>query len=221
MSDQILEKLEELAGSSCSVHNEVWEQFTGQLNQMTLQQAVHTAELTELKETSRETRELNLRIQEQNFKLDKALDSLDTRKKENEAIFKKLRGHEDRFNTHDQRCPLEKQKIESSIVNIASDVKRAQITCKEERETLKEGIERSVDDKIEGTKNGQMLFRWLLFLFVLISISITAYNIDKTVELSDVMNKINISCEKLDQRQDFMNDIITHNVQLIEDLAAE
>lgn len=219
MTDEtILEKLEELAGSNCSMHNDVWTGFTLQLNKLLLEQNTHRAELNELKETTKGLRELTLTISEQNFRIDKLLDSMKEHKKDNDVLFKKFRAHDDKFNDLDRKCPLEKQKLESTLSSIETKVGCVEDDCKEERNKIKKGIEKSVDEKIETVKSGQSLFRWILSIFILISITISGYNIDQTIKLDNSIRNIHVDCEKLKQRHEFMLSTITDNKNQIDSI---
>ena len=210
----ILEKIEEVKASGCNVHNDMWATFTNQLNQLTLEQKNTDKELSILRENIKELQTLSLRLQEKNFKIDRVLDSLNDRKIESDALFKKYRSIEEKL----AECPLHKQIIDTRFKELESEVKRSKDNCKEFNEDLHTNIEEVIKDKIATVNSGQTLFRWLLSLFLLISLSITGYNIDRTIKLQESTQKLLIRIEKMEQRQNYMNDAVTQNTDNIHTL---
>lgn len=192
-SDLILKKLEELAGSNCSMHSEVWSNFTMDLHSLKLEQQKHTEELFELRETTKEIRTLATTIQKQNFLVEGLIKSLSELKKDNDGLFSKIRKQEDRLN----KCPIEKEKLSSEISNIKT-------TCDARRDE----IHNVVEEKVNASNAGQTLFRWLLSIFLLVSMSITAYNIDKTVAVADSVHNLNIQCEKIKEHDVYIDERI-------------
>jgi chromosome segregation ATPase len=204
---EVQKQIEEAKASNCAMHQEVWTDFTTQLNKLTSTQTYHDKEIEALRDNVKELQKLTLAIQEQNFKIDRVLDSLNDRRSEIDALFSKARIYESKFS----ECPLHKERIENRFVVLDEDLQRSKEECKKEREKFQETIEQEIEDKIYAVASGQTLFRWILSLFLLITVSVVGYNIDQTMKATKEMQRLNVQIEKQIQRSEYMSHEVTKN----------